>query len=352
MTDRIAIRRALLSVSDKTGLVELGRALARRRGRAGLDRRPPARAIAEAGLAGDPGRTGHRVPRMPGRPGQDPAPGASTAACSPTLRLPAHVQQIAELGIEPFELVVVNLYPFRETVASGASVRRVRRADRHRRPGDDPGGGQEPPVGRRRGRAGPVSLRSTMPLPQVVSPSASAGGLAAGGVRAHRRLRHGGGVLHGRARVRRVRRLAGVDRGALGQGAAAAVRREPAPAGRAVPAPGGPAGITAAEQLHGKEMSYNNYVDVDAAWRAANDFTDPAVRDHQARQPVRHRRVRWRRRASPWRTRRPTPATRSSAFGGVIAVNRPVTAALAEQIAEVFTEVLLAPASRTARWRS
>ena len=58
-------------------------------------------------------------------------------------------------------------------------------------------------------------------------------------------------------------------------------------------------GSPQAEQLHGKEMSYNNYVDTDAARRAAYDFDEPARRDHQARQPVRHRGRRRRRRGAP-----------------------------------------------------
>ena len=91
-------------------------------------------------------------------------------------------------------------------------------------------------------------------------------------------------------------------------------------------------------------MSYNNYVDVDAAWRAASDFADPAVAIIKHANPcgiaavaggatmpvaLAHQRAH--------------ACDPVSAFGGVIAVNRPVTAELAEQIAEVFTEVLLAP---------
>ena len=51
----------------------------------------------------------------------------------------------------------------------------------------------------------------------------------------------------------------------------------------------GPDGLAQAEQLHGKEMSYNNYIDADAARRAAYDQQRGLCRDHQARQPVRHR---------------------------------------------------------------
>src|SRR5690349_10624449 len=99
---RRPIRRALLSVSDKTGLID------------------PARAIAEAGLpvtaveqvTGFPECLDGRVKTL------HPAIHGGLLADT---RLPAHLRQIAELGIEPFELVVVNLYPFRETVAAGAT---------------------------------------------------------------------------------------------------------------------------------------------------------------------------------------------------------------------------------------
>ncbi len=112
----------------------------------------------------------------------------------------------------------------------------------------------------------------------------------------------------------------GLGRRDLGAGRRAALRREPAPARRRSTRPGtrGP-GSPQAEQLHGKEMSYNNYVDADAAWRAAHDLADAGGRDHQARQPVRHRGRRRRRRGAPPRRTRCDPV---SAFGGVIAANR------------------------------
>jgi phosphoribosylaminoimidazolecarboxamide formyltransferase/IMP cyclohydrolase len=101
----------------------------------------------------------------------------------------------------------------------------------------------------------------------------------------------------------------------------------------------GAGGLATAEQLHGKEMSYNNYVDADAAHRAAYDFTEPAVAI------IKH--------ANPCgiaigsdiaEAHRLAHATDPvSAFGGVIATNRPVTAEMAEQVTEVFTEVVVAP---------
>ena len=103
----------------------------------------------------------------------------------------------------------------------------------------------------------------------------------------------------------------------------------------------GAPGLAVAEQLSGKEMSYNNYVDADAAWRAAHDHGDVpcvAVIKHAnpcgiaIGQDV----------AEAHRKAHATDPT--SAFGGVIAVNREVSVALAEQVAEIFTEVVVAPA--------
>ena len=98
-------------------------------------------------------------------------------------------------------------------------------------------------------------------------------------------------------------------------------------------------GLAAARQLHGKQMSYNNYVDADAARRTAYDFAEPAVAI------IKH--------ANPCGVavgadiaqahQRAHACDPVSAFGGVIATNRPVSVAMAGQIAEVFTEVVVAP---------
>ena len=102
----------------------------------------------------------------------------------------------------------------------------------------------------------------------------------------------------------------------------------------------GAPGLAQATQLHGKEMSYNNYVDSDAAWRAAHDHQGPTVAIIKHANPCgiavgatvadAHRKAH--------------ACDPVSAFGGVIASNGPVTAEMAEQVAEIFTEVLLAPA--------
>jgi phosphoribosylaminoimidazolecarboxamide formyltransferase/IMP cyclohydrolase len=98
-------------------------------------------------------------------------------------------------------------------------------------------------------------------------------------------------------------------------------------------------GLAEAEQLHGKEMSFNNYTDTDAARRAAYDHDEPCVAI------IKH--------ANPCGIAVGTDVAEAhrkahacdplSAFGGVIAVNRPVSKELAEQVAEIFTEVIVAP---------
>ena len=101
--------------------------------------------------------------------------------------------------------------------------------------------------------------------------------------------------------------------------------------------PGG--GLAGAVQLHGKEMSYNNYVDADAALRAAYDFAEPAVAIIKHANPC-GMAVGADIAAAHAAAHASDPV---SAFGGVIAANRTVTAAMARQVAEVFTEVVVAP---------
>ncbi len=101
----------------------------------------------------------------------------------------------------------------------------------------------------------------------------------------------------------------------------------------------GTGGLAEAEQLHGKEMSYNNYTDTDAARRAAYDHDEPCVAIIKHANPCgiavgsdvaeAHRKAH--------------ACDPVSAYGGVIAVNRPVSKEMAEQVAEIFTEVIVAP---------
>ena len=237
------------------------------------------------------------------------------------LRLDDHRRQLAELGVEPFDLVVVNLYPFRETVASGARRRRVRGADRHRRPVDGPRRRQEPPVGRRRHQPRPVRRRpGRRPRRRLRPHRPQAAGRR--GVPAHRRVRRGRGLL-----VRATATPPPTTRGFPDFLGATYERSNVLRYGEnphqpaALYTDGSGGGLAEAEQLHGKEMSYNNYMDTDAARRAAYDHAEPCVAIIKHANPCgiavgadvaeAHRKAH--------------ACDPLSAFGGVIAVNRPVT---------------------------
>jgi phosphoribosylaminoimidazolecarboxamide formyltransferase/IMP cyclohydrolase len=102
-------------------------------------------------------------------------------------------------------------------------------------------------------------------------------------------------------------------------------------------------GIAQAEQLHGKEMSYNNFVDADAAVRAAWDFDEPAVAIIKHANPCGIAVARGA--GDPIRSahERAHACDPVSAYGGVIAANRVITLAAAESMVGIFTEVIVAP---------
>ncbi|MBM9467642.1 bifunctional phosphoribosylaminoimidazolecarboxamide formyltransferase/IMP cyclohydrolase [Nakamurella leprariae] len=338
--ERRPIRRALLSVTDKSGLADLGRGLVE----AGVElvsTGNSARVLAEAGL---PVTTVEQVTgfaeTLDGRVKTlHPAVHGGLLA---DLRKESHRAQLQELGIAPFDLVVVNLYPFRETVATGASV-------------DD--SVEQIDIG------GPAMIRASAKnhpsVAVVVDPAeypAVLEAVAAGGFTLAERTAlaaraFGHTAAYDVAVASWMHSVASPPATGFPEwlGAtwehAADLRYGENPHQRAALYRSDRPGLAHARQLHGKEMSYNNYVDVDAAWRAATDFTDPAVAIIKHANPcgiavvpggadtdiaLAHRRAH--------------ACDPVSAFGGVIAVNRPVTAELAEQIADIFTEVLLAPA--------
>ncbi len=296
--ERRPVRRALVSVYDKTGLEELARGL-HEAGVELVSTGSTGGRIADAGvpvtpveeLTGFPECLDGRVKTLHPR---------VHAGILADLRLEDHRRQLEELGIEPFDLVVVNLYPFAETVASGATPDECVEQIDIGGPVDGARGGEEPPLGRGRRPRRSATTTCWPPSRDGGFTLRRARAARGRGVRAHRDVRRGRGLLDGQRarRHRRRHRLPAVGRAHLGPRRRAALRREPAPAGRALPAAGG-GGLAGAEQLHGKEMSYNNYVDTDAARRAAYDFDEPGRRGHQARQPVRHRGRRRRRRGAP-----------------------------------------------------
>jgi phosphoribosylaminoimidazolecarboxamide formyltransferase/IMP cyclohydrolase len=255
------------------------------------------------------------------------------------LRLESHQQQLEELGVEPFDLVVVNLYPFTQTVMSGASqdecVEQI-----------DIGG---PSMVRAAAKNHPSVAVVTSPTRYAEVLEAARGG---GFTLEERRRFAAEAFAHTASYDVAVASWMGnvlVDSsdgsgfpawvGATYEKAAVLRYGENPhqPAALYTTWPGG--GIAGAQQLHGKEMSYNNYVDADAARRAAYDFDRPAVAIIKHANPCgiavgadaadAHRKAH--------------ACDPVSAFGGVIATNVPVSVAMAEQVAEVFTEVIVAP---------
>ena len=334
------VRRALVSVYDKDGLDELARGLAD----AGVEivsTGSTAARIAGLGipvtqvadLTGFPECLDGRVKTLHPR---------VHAGILADLRLEEHQRQLDELGIAAFELVVVNLYPFVETVASGATpdecVEQI-----------DIGG---PTMVRAAAKNHPSVAVVTSPTQYADVLSAVAGG---GFTLEQRQSLAAAAFVHTASYDVAVASWLGSvvapTDGGTGFPAwigatwerAEVLRYGENPHQRAAlyvtnhtPNPG----LAQAEQLQGKEMSYNNYVDADAARRAAYDHAEPAVAI------IKH--------ANPCGVAVGTDIADAhakafdtdpvSAFGGVVAANRPVSAAMAHQVADVFTEVVVAPA--------
>jgi phosphoribosylaminoimidazolecarboxamide formyltransferase/IMP cyclohydrolase len=335
---RIPIKRALVSVYDKSGLEDLVQALHG----AGVE------LVSTGGSAALIAGLGLPVTKVEELTGFPECLDGRVKTLHPRVhagiladrRLDSHVEQLAELGVEPFDLVISNLYPFVQTVQSGATPDEcVEQID----------------IG------GPSMVRAAAKnhpsVAIVTSPSSYADVVAA--------LADGGFTLEQRKRLAAEAFvhtasydvavaswmgsvLTDTSDGTSFPAWAGATWEKSAvlrygenphqPAALYTSALGG--GLAAAEQLHGKEMSYNNYVDTDAARRAANDFAEPAVAIIKHANPCgiavgaevaeAHRKAH--------------ECDPVSAFGGVIAVNRPVSVEMARQVAEVFTEVIVAPA--------
>ena len=336
MDDRIAVTRALVSVYDKTGLADLGRALVE----AGVEVVSTGgsyRLLADAGIAvtevaevtGFPECLDGRVKTL------HPAVHAGILA---DRRLASHRTQLEELGVAPFDLVVSNLYPFAATVASGAStdecVEQI-----------DIGG---PTMVRAAAKNHPSVAIVTSPdqYPRVLA------ALGAGGFTlAERKDLAAAAFAHTAAydvavatwMASELTDTSGGDGFPAWFGAqwhkAGTLRygensHQPAALYRE-----GTEGIAAAVQLHGKEMSHNHYTDGDAAHRAAYDFDEPCVAIIKHANPCGIAVA-----ADIAEAHRLAHACDPvSAFGGVIATNRNVSVAMAEQVAEVFTEVIIAP---------
>jgi phosphoribosylaminoimidazolecarboxamide formyltransferase/IMP cyclohydrolase len=309
------VRRALLSVYDKTGLIELATAL-HDAGVELVSTGSTASKIADAGIPVTPVEQLTGFPEcLEGRV-KTLHPRVHAGILADT-RKQDHLAQLAELEIQPFELVVVNLYPFAATVASGA--------------GQDAVVEQIDIGGPSMVRAAAKNHPSVAVVVDPAAYSAVVDAVRAGGFTyAQRKVTVDGEPQH-----------SGFPAWVGGTWDRSDVLRygeNPHQRAALYTRGDGVTGLAQAEQLHGKAMSYNNYVDADAAWRAAWDHEGPAVAI------VKH--------ANPCGIAVGTTIAEAhakahatdpvSAFGGVIAANGVVTAAAAEQIAPVFTEVVVA----------
>jgi phosphoribosylaminoimidazolecarboxamide formyltransferase/IMP cyclohydrolase len=328
--DVVAIKRALVSVSDKTGLIELATALAE----AGVEivsTGGSAAAIAAAGIpviqvgdvTGYPESLDGRVRTL------HPAIHSGLLA---DLRLESHERELAEQGIAPFELVVSNLYPFVETIAAGVT-------------GDD--AIEQIDIG------GPAMVRASAKnhhnVAIVTSPASypqiTKALLIGGTTLSQRRRLAAEAFAHTAAYDAAVAEwFAGSDTFTVTANLKQTLRYgENSHQSAALYERSGAAGIAQAEQLHGKEMSYNNFVDADAAVRAAYDFDEPAVAIIKHANPCGIAVARGAGDAVLSAHARAHACDPVSAFGGVIASNRTVTLAAAESIKDIFTEVVVAP---------
>ncbi|TFD32424.1 bifunctional phosphoribosylaminoimidazolecarboxamide formyltransferase/IMP cyclohydrolase [Cryobacterium cryoconiti] len=364
--DVVPVRRALISVSDKTGLIELAAALAATgveivsTGSTAATIRAAGHAVTDvSAVTGFPESLDGRVKTL--------HPGVHAGILA-DLRLEAHEAQLADLGIEAFQLVVVNLYPFVETALAGASPADVI---------------EQIDIG------GPALVRAAAKnhanVAIVVDPDNYDEIIAA--------VVAGGTPLTLRQKLASLafEHTAGYDLSVSAwftenvydqwQDDAAALDEDileefdavigdalademPFPETLVIEATRsavlrygenshqaaalylgeGGQGIAQAVQRHGKEMSYNNYVDADAAVRAAYDFAEPAVAIIKHANPcgiaVANPKAPDAIASAHHRAHDCDPI---SAFGGVIAANRTVTLGMAETVSQIFTEVLVAP---------
>lgn len=340
MTQTRKVNRALISVYDKTGLPELAQGLHD----AGV------KIVSTGSTAANIAALGIPVTEVKDVTGFPESLDGRVKTLHPMIhgglladvRKPEHVSQLSELGIEAFELVVVNLYPFAQTVASGASIEEcIEQID----------------IG------GPAMVRASAKnhanVAVVVDPASYETVLTA--------VRNDGFTKSQRVALATMafQHVAQYDV-AVSSWLASVVLPDSDPSQVGFPgwfggvweraqtlrygenphqdaalyvAKFGNSGIAQAEQLHGKEMSYNNFVDADAAYRAAYDHETPTVAIIKHANPcgvASDKEI-----AQAYEKANATDPV--SAFGGVIAANQTITKEMASAVSQVFTEVIVAP---------
>ena len=329
MSERKAIRRALLSVYDKSRLVEIGKAL-QEAGVEILSTGSTCKVLLENDI---------KVTEVSEYTGFPEIMGGRVKTLHPRIHSgiladqnnPEHLAKIAELDIAPFDLVIINLYPFAATIASGADYAEcIEQID----------------IG------GPSMLRGAAKNHGSVAVLSSPdqydlllGALKNGGFTLAERKQLAIEVFRTTAEYDATIAMWMGDNDGFHDWMAhiwkksADLRYGENPHQIAAVYSANTPGIVSAKQLHGKEMSFNNYTDAEAALRAAFDHKEPAVAIIKHANPCGiaiGKDI-----ASAYKAAHECDPV--SAFGGVVAANRTITLAMAEPLSEVFTEVVVAP---------
>ncbi len=323
------ISRALVSVYDKSGLVELGKSL-QVAGVEILSTGSTASTLRDAGVTvtdvssytGFPEIMGGRVKTLHPR---------IHSGILADQNNPEHLKAIADLDIAPFDLVVINLYPFAQTIASGATFAECIEQI------DIGGPSMLRGAAKNHGSVAVVSNPHQYPLIEKA--------LVEGGFTSEQRQQLALEVFRTTAEYDlAIATWLGAS-SELPEWFGEIYKREHSlrygenPHQEAAIYSGSSRGIVGALQHHGKDISFNNYTDADAAWRAAFDHSEPCVAIVKHANPcgiaiasdI----------ASAYRAAHACDPV--SAFGGVVAANRNITVEMATALATVFTEVVIAP---------
>ena len=326
------IRRALISVYEKNRLLEVGKALQA----AGVE------IVSTGSTAQTLSAAGVSVTEVSAYTGFPEIMNGRVKSLHPRIHAgiladqnnPEHLSAISELDIAPFDLVIINLYPFAETVASGATFEEsIEQID----------------IG------GPAMLRAAAKNHSSVAVISDPSqydllleAISAGGFSQDERRQLALDVFRVTAQydLAIATWLGASDSQQLpewfGQiwSRKSALRYGENPHQDAAIYAGTGSGVVNAQQLHGKEMSFNNYTDADAAWRAVRDHRDPAVAIMKHANPCGIAVCALGVAVAYQHAHECDPV---SAFGGVVAANRRVDLAMAEPLSKVFTEVVIAP---------
>ena len=326
------IRRALVSVYDKDRLLEIGKALSSA-GIEILSTGSTAKNLADAGIAVTEVSTYTGFPEIMGGRVKTLHPRVHGGILADQNN-PEHLAAIAELNIAPFDLVIINLYPFAQTIASGANFEEsIEQIDI---------GGPSMLRGAAKNHGSVAVICQTSQYDQLLD------AIKAGGFTEAERRQLALEVFRTTAEydLAIATWLGQSENNELPDWFGQIFHRENSlrygenPHQSAAIYSGGTAGIVGAQQLHGKEMSFNNYTDAEAAWRAVLDHRDPAVAIMKHANPCGVAVCELGVAVAYQHAHECDPV---SAFGGVVAANRKVDFAMAEPLSKIFTEVLIAP---------